>query len=48
MLKTVLYSLRLFVVGSEHIAVVMVVVEHICTQISWAYTTLSTSYRLIN
>ena len=32
MLKTVLYSLRLFVVGGEHIAVVMVVVGHICTQ----------------
>ena len=27
-----IYSLRLFVVGGEHIAVVMVVVGHICTQ----------------
>ena len=33
MLETVLYSLRLFVVGGEHIAIV---VRHICTQISWA------------
>ena len=32
MLETVLYSLRLFVVGCEHIAMAMVVVEHICTQ----------------
>ena len=27
-----IYSLRLFVVGGEHIAMVMVVVGHICTQ----------------
>ena len=32
MLETVLYSLRLFVVGGEHIAMAMVVVGHICTQ----------------
>ena len=32
MLKMVFYSLRLFVVGGEHIAMVMVVVGHICTQ----------------
>ena len=32
MLETVLYSLRLFVVGCEHIAMVMVVVGHIYTQ----------------
>ena len=31
MLETVLYSLRLVVVG-EHIAMAMVVVGHICTQ----------------
>ena len=46
MLETVLYSPRLFIVGGEHIAMVMVVVGHICTQISWSYATLSTSYRL--
>ena len=40
MLETVLYSLRLFVVGGEHIAMVMVVVGHICTQNVMAYTTL--------
>ena len=33
MLETVLYSLRLFVVGGEYIAMAMVVVGHICTQI---------------
>ena len=38
-----LYSLRLFVVGGEHIAMAMVVVGHICT---WLYTTLSTTYKL--
>ena len=33
MLQKVLYSLRLFVVGGEHIAMAMVVmVGHICTQ----------------
>ena len=32
MLETVLYSLKLFVVGGEHIAMVMVVVGHIRTQ----------------
>ena len=32
MLETVFYSLRLFVVGGEHIAMAMVVVGHICTQ----------------
>ena len=48
MLETVFYSLRLFVVGGERIAMAMVVVGHICTQITWSYTTLSTSYRLIN
>ena len=32
MLKTVLYSLRLIVVGGEHIAMAMVMVGHICTQ----------------
>ena len=32
MLETVLYSLRLFVVGGEHSAMAMVVVGHICTQ----------------
>ena len=31
-LKTVLYGLTLFVVGGERIAMVMVVVGHICTQ----------------
>ena len=30
--KTVLYSLRLFVVDGGHIAIAMVVVGHICTQ----------------
>ena len=32
MLEMVLYSLRLFVVGGEHVAMAMVVVGHICTQ----------------
>ena len=32
MLEKVFYSLRLFVVGGEHIAMAMVVVGHICTQ----------------
>ena len=32
MLETVFYSLRLFVVGGEHIAMAMLVVGHICTQ----------------
>ena len=32
MLETVFYSLRLFVVGGERIAMAMVVVGHICTQ----------------
>ena len=32
MLETVLYSLKLFVVGGEHIAMVMVVVGHIRTR----------------
>ena len=27
-----IYSLRLFIVGGEHIAMTMVVVGHICTQ----------------
>ena len=39
MLETVFYTLRLFVVGGERIAMVMVVVGHICTQ---SYTTVST------
>ena len=44
MLETVFYSLRLFVVGGVRIAMAMVVVGH---KMSWLYTTLSTSYRLI-
>ena len=32
MLETVFYSVRLFVVGGERIAMAMVVVGHICTQ----------------
>ena len=31
-LETVLYRLRLFVVGGKHIAMAIVVVGHICTQ----------------
>ena len=31
MLETVFYSLKLFVVGGERIAMAMVVVGHICT-----------------
>ena len=48
MLETVFYSLRLFVVGGERIAMAMVVVGTSVHKISWSYTTLSTSYRLIN
>ena len=41
MLETVCYSLRLFVVGGERIAMAMVVVGHICTQNSMViYTQL--------
>ena len=32
MLETVLYRLRLFVVGGKHIAIIFLVVGHICTQ----------------
>ena len=32
MLQNVLYSLRLFVVRGEHIAMAVIVVGHICTQ----------------
>ena len=32
MLETVFYSLRLFVVGGEHVAMAMVLVGRICTQ----------------
>ena len=40
MLEKMLHSLRIFLVCSEsNIAMAMV----ICTQISWSYTTLSTS-----
>ena len=45
MLEAVFYSLRLFVVGDEHIAMAMVVVGHICTQIIMV---VHTSYRLVN
>ena len=48
MLETVFYSLRLFVVGGEHIAMAMVVVGHICTQNMTVIHNISTSYRLIN
>ena len=47
MFQKVLYSLRLFVVGGEHIAMAMVVVGHIYTKhIMVVHNT--TSYRLIN
>ena len=45
--ETVLYSLRLFVVGGEHIAMAMVL--HLYTKYHGCiYTTLSTSYWLIH
>ena len=48
MLETMFYSLRLFVVGCERIAMAMVVVGHICTQNIMVIHNISTSYRLIN
>ena len=42
------FSLRLFVVGCERIAMAMVVVGHICTQNIMVIHNISTSYRLIN